>query len=181
MGAKLAGDKNDFLDVILIFCNRLSGTARKPLSGAPSTQQESKMRMRVTLVLGALVVAAATYSAQLIEIIHDPLNWLTADMEVKRGFHRMDETVGGTANIILLAKPTSERGLRDLDFMKRLETLEQRILDYQHEGWSAPLVTSSVSVLDIIRETNQALHGGDKAILPPARYQARFAGYFVFV
>ncbi len=163
LGAKPAGDRLDFLDVALVFCNRLSGTARKPLSGAPSTPAESKARMHITLVLGVLVVAAATYSAQLIEISHDPLNWLTDDMEVKRGFHRMDETVGGTANIVLLAKPKSERGLRYLDFMKRLESLEQRILKYQHEGWSKPLVTSSVSVLDIIRETNQALHGGDQA------------------
>lgn len=162
LGAKDPSERSDFLDAVLVFCNRLSGTSRKPLSGAVSTPKESSTRLRITLVLGGLVVAGSVYSAQLIQISHDPLNWLTDDMEVKRGFNRMDKTVGGTANIVLLATPTSKSGLRDLDFMKRLETLEQRILGYEHAGRSTPLVTSAVSVLDIIRETNQALHGGDK-------------------
>ena len=75
----------------------------------------------------------------------------------------MDATIGGTAQIMLLLDPVSDKGLRDLDFIKRLEEIEKRILAYQHPGWDEPLVTSAISVLDIIRETNQALHGGDPA------------------
>ncbi|MEE2959184.1 MAG: efflux RND transporter permease subunit [Myxococcota bacterium] len=161
LGARDSQRGFDFLDGLLVFCNRLSGTLRRPFGGGACFRRDANRRLKVTLVMGSLVVAASSYSAQFIKVSHDPLSWLSDDLEVKAGFQTIDTNLGGTAPILLMVTPKSKRGLRNLDFIKRLEVLEERILSYKHEGWTKPLVTNSSGILDIIRETNQALHGGD--------------------
>lgn len=165
-----------FLPIVLSF-NRHSLLGAKEVQGGDrldralwrltglTTARAGNMTPRRTAAalatLGA-IIALSCYGMSQLVVSHNPLAWLPADNSIKRVFDEVDAEVGGTATVQLLIDTTTELGIKDLGFLRGLEQLEQHIATYR-DPRMGKVTGKSVSVLDIVRETNKQLHGGDPA------------------
>ena len=114
------------------------------------------------VINAAVLLTVALWGMSQLGVSHDPLSWLPDDVPLKQVFKEVDKSVGGTATMQLFIDVKSERGVRDLEFLKGLEAIDAHIKTYVNPRFGK-IVTGSISVLDIVKETNKSLHGGDEA------------------
>ncbi|MCA9545917.1 MAG: MMPL family transporter [Myxococcales bacterium] len=156
LGAKAHGGE-DFIDRFLHVCRDLSGvrgdTGRGPLP------PEAKRRVRTTLAVGAALLVVALAGTSQLRVWHNPLAWMPEGNGARAGLDAVDQHIGGTANVQLLIDGTPEKGMKDLALLKGLAQLEAHIRQYA-DAEVGPIVGNSFSLLNVIKETWQALHGG---------------------
>ncbi|MGM0578452.1 MAG: efflux RND transporter permease subunit [Myxococcota bacterium] len=155
LGAREHGHP-DRIDRFLDACAAISGRGIY----APPDEPVHHGRRRATLLGAALLAAAAVYGASLLDVWHNPLSWVPEDDPTKVAFEMTDRNLSGAASVQLLIRAGGERGMRDLELLRGLEDLEQHVRDYEDPAVE-DVVGTSVSLLDVVKETNQALHGGD--------------------
>lgn len=158
--------ENDWIDRVLAWASRLSGRETgAPLTGARA--EGVRARSRRVLVVAVGLTALAVYGGSLLRVWHNPVSWVPDDVPAKIAFNELDAHAGGTATIQLLIRAKGPHGVKDLELLRGLEKLEGYIRAYRHAdvrtGEVRPVVGGSVSLLDVARETNRALHGGDPA------------------
>ena len=147
LGAR--GDQQpDGLDRALRWLDSLSNTVRR--------------RNTVLVACLALLGVAVVGMGQL-RVWHNPLAWVPNENETKQAFDSMDAELGGTANVALYLKANDDRGMKNLALMRGLEKLQTHIDAYMDPRDGRPIVGSFISLLDIIKETNQALHSDNPA------------------
>ncbi|MEZ4269595.1 MAG: MMPL family transporter [Myxococcota bacterium] len=147
--------KPDRIDALIRFCSALSG---RPYD-SPLTTPSSPRRRRAVLAAAALIVAISALGISQLRVWHDALSWVPPDNPTRQAFEAVDTHLGGVATIQLLIEPTSPLGAKDLAFLRGLDALEAHIGTYQH-ATIPNVVGSIVSVLDVVKETRRALHGG---------------------
>ena len=87
-------------------------------------------------------------------------NWLDdfSDSEpIKQTTMRVDEVMGGTTNIIYLFDAGVEDGIKEPEVLREMERV-QALLESGSEA-----VRKTYSLVDILKDLNQAFHGGDPA------------------
>ncbi len=152
--------EKDLLDRFLWGCLALSGDPEDDGRGAEHPRARS--RRRRTLLGGLLVVGAAGFGTTLLHVYHNPFAWIPDGTPIKTAFETMDEEIGGTSNVQLLITGTTERGLKDKALLEGLDALRDHIQGFEHPV-VGKMVGNAISVLEIVKETNRALHGGDQA------------------
>ncbi len=159
MGLKPSTGQPDLLDRVLARC-QLGSLGRRG-------------RSRI-LLISALVVVCALFGMNKLRVHHDPMAWLPEGMPVKTAFQELNEHVGGAASVELLIETRNGATLKDAAVLKSLAELESYIKTYDDPRFPHP-VDNVTSVLDVVRETNRALHGGDHAayVLPDDPQAAR--------
>ncbi len=177
LGAREHGTQ-DFLDRFLDRCMKASGdlddAGRGPASG-PAVR-----RRRITLLAGGMVVGLAIFGTSLLRVYHNPLSWMPDDEPVKQSIQILDDQVGGTANVQLLIDGHSERGVKDLRLLNGLEALANHIAAYR-DARVGPVVGNALSIVDVVKETNRALHEGQQAYYAlPDDQRAVSDAFFMF-
>jgi hypothetical protein len=112
---------------------------------------------KAILVVSALVFAVS--GAGLARIVVDS-NWLndfSDRIPLKATTLKVDEVMGGVTNIIYLFDSGEAEGIKEPSVLREMERV-QEIADQQ--DW---LVRKSYSIVDILKDLNQAFHGGDPA------------------
>jgi len=150
-GARPAGDQ-DRVDRFLDMCNSLS----RAVGVGPGRYRRRNRTVAVALVLSI----GAVYSASHLRVWHNPLAWLPVDAPIKKAFDVVDEHLGGTATIHLLVDTPRVDGVKDLELIQGMASLEEAIKAYEHPQHGGQLVGNSFSVVDVIAQPNQALLGG---------------------
>ena len=143
LGVSESGEK-DFIDHFVGFCSMLS-----------------KRYRRGTLLVALTLTVIAGVGISKVRVWHDPLSWIPSTDPTKATFAIVDEQLGGSSNVQLLIETKS--GIKDLALIEGMAKLEEYVLAFEHPGEYAEIVGGVTSVLDFIRETNRALHGGDQA------------------
>ncbi|MDP6942907.1 MAG: efflux RND transporter permease subunit, partial [Myxococcota bacterium] len=138
-----AAKEGDFIDRFVGFCSALS-----------------KGHRRRTLMAAVLLTITAGVGISQIKVWHDPLAWIPKEDNTKETFKIVDDQLGGSSNIQLLIE--TRKGIKDLALIEGLAKLEAHVLAFEHPGPYEEVVGGVQSVLDFIRETNRALHGGDQ-------------------
>ena len=111
---------------------------------------------------GILVAFAAVFLvsfAGMFQVIADS-NWLddfSEDMPLKRVISHVDEVMGGATNIIYLFDSGEPDGIKEPAVLREMERIQE--LAAQHPEF----VRKSYSLVDILKDLNQAFHGGDPA------------------
>ena len=166
-GAKPKGEA-DFLDRFINRC--LSASIAPEDSGTGAELASSARRRRRTLVVGTVLLVAAIAGMSTLRVYHNPFAWIPDDKPIKIAFEMMDDEVGGTSNVVLLIEGSDDHGVRDRRLLVGLEKLREHIQSYTHPEVGV-LVGNALSVVDIVKETNRALHGGDEGAyqLPAAQ------------
>ncbi|MEM7408721.1 MAG: MMPL family transporter [Myxococcota bacterium] len=116
-------------------------------------------RASVLVGTGALL-AFSLVGAQYLFMSHDPMDWLPASDATRKGTLLMNDRLGGVNTLeVVVSYPESE-AIKRPDVLERLEGFEA----YADEYRSGPLkIAQSISILDVLRETHQALHANDPA------------------
>ncbi|HAN31632.1 MAG TPA: hypothetical protein DCQ06_08560 [Myxococcales bacterium] len=157
LGAQGAGG-SDALDRFLDVTRRFSfDEGVEP--GAPLGRKTPR-RIRALLLVVAIFVLAGGMTSML-QVFHHPITWIPEDRAVRLTFEELDEEVGGTANVQLLFEAKEGRTIKDLQLLKGMERLDAHIRSYINPKDNSLLVGNTVSLLDVIKETNQALHDDD--------------------
>ncbi len=155
------------VDRFLALCAGLSGTGDKS--------------RRTTLLVSAVLSAAAAFGASTLYVWHDPLVWIPEEQPIKQAFSATDEHLSGTANVQLLIEGTTDRGVKDLRLQQGMVDLAAHIRAYENPTTGEAIVGNARGVADMLREINRALHGGgsDEYALPDR--QEVVDNYFVLV
>jgi uncharacterized protein len=143
LGVKVS-DEPDLIDRFVAGCSRIS-----------------KRYRRGTLVTALLFAIIAGIGISQIRVWHDPLSWIPSSDNTKETFNVVDRELGGSSNVQLLIE--TPNGIKDIALIQGLARLEAHILAFEHPGPYEGVVGGVTSVLDFVRETNRALHGGDQA------------------
>ena len=157
LGAKGAGG-SDRLDKMLDHARGFSadvGAASGGIRNAP--RRRRALLIAIALGLGSLVGMAG------LRVYHNPLSWIPEKFEVRRAFDLIDAHVGGTANVQLLITAKEGKTVKDIELMRGLEKLVEHIRAWRAPDGEQALVGNAISLLDVIKETNRALHNGDPA------------------
>jgi len=148
------GSDGDLVDRFLALCNGLST--------GPDAATSRRRRGR-TLAVGVLMCILAGVGISRLGVAHAPISWLPDDDALKQAFTTIDREIGGTANIQLLIDATGEHGIADIELLRGLEALEKHVHAYRDPKGRGEVVGHSMSLLDVVKETNRALHDGDDA------------------
>lgn len=157
----LKGDgQRDRLDGFLDWCNSRSGFLSDRGYG-PAPKGFTQRRNR-TLLAGVVLVIIAGIGVSQLRVWHNPLAWMPEDEPTRTNIMTMDQHIGGTNNLQLLIDGTAEKGIKDEALLRGLEKLQAHIMAYQDPD-VGQVVGNSVSILEVVKETSRALHGGDQA------------------
>ncbi len=105
--------------------------------------------------LAALLIAVSTVGALGIRFEMDPMTWLPASHPQRLATYWIDDRLGGTTSLEVVIDTGVENGLYEPATLRRVEALESRVRAYRDEGVR---LGRTLSVLDIARETHQALN-----------------------
>jgi hypothetical protein len=148
---------NRFLDFLTRLSDDGPANAEHGLSLRRTPRRTRTLLAMVALACVSLAAASTLY------VYHNPLSWIPPDYTIRQAFDQVDKHIGGTATAHIVVDTRRPEGIKNLDLLKRLEKLEGHIAAYDPPSLDAKLVGNSMSVLDVIRETNRALHDGDPA------------------
>ena len=155
---RVAPSRRDFIDRFLNFCIASSGLADDDGYGVEPPL--ARRRRRRLLVINVILVVVMLVAALQLKVWHNPLSWIPEEQPIRKAFDALDEHVGGTANVQLLVRGKAGSGLgtgmRDLELLKALEHIESDITAYEHPEMGQ-IVGSSVSILNVVKESHQAL------------------------
>ncbi|CAM2063745.1 MMPL family transporter [Sulfidibacter corallicola] len=118
----------------------------------------TRLHWGFTLMVALFVVFG--YGLSKLQVWHNPMAWIPADQPIRQGFDKIETNLSGTGEIELLVEAGAQADLRDLELLRRLDTLEAHLKKWPHPENGAPLVRSAVSPLNILRETHATFHGG---------------------
>ncbi len=107
----------------------------------------------VSLILFVVAVAGITQ----LQFKHDVMKWLPADLPARVATEHIDRDLHGTISVEVLVDSGKEEGLYDPQLIAALAKLQDE-LEIVGEGDAALQAGKRISVVDVLRETNQALN-----------------------
>ena len=150
LASKRGDGRSDWIDVILRGCN----LASRPGTGVSGPNYRSR---NVTLAIGMVLMVATLLGMSQIQVRHDPLEWMPADSPVRVAFDKVDEHIGGSANIDLMISEKPDHAMKSTEVIMSLSALEDHIRAYEDPSRGS-IVGSVNSLVDVVKETNRAIH-----------------------
>lgn len=115
------------------------------------------IRARVPLIAGfTLVCLVSVGLASRNTVNSDPFKYFREGFPLRVANEFIEANVGGARGVDIVIDAGSEEGIKDPAFLARVEEF-QRWLD------ALPNVTRTVSIIDVLKQTNRSLHGDDPA------------------
>jgi hydrophobe/amphiphile efflux-3 (HAE3) family protein len=116
----------------------------------------------------SLIVAASLYGASQLHFSHAPHKWFAEEDPLRIGLTMANRELEGAFSLEVTVDTESENGLHDPDILNRLERM-QVAAEAMSDG--AASVGKAISIVDVVKETNQALNGNDSAhyVIPQNR------------
>jgi len=111
------------------------------------------------LVVSAILVSMALYSASKIELTHNPLTWFQPDNYNRVSTETIDKNMNGTVTIEVTIDTKQTNGWNDPERLEKLNALSAKLETYVDKHTHIGKV---VSLATIVKETNRALHSNDE-------------------
>lgn len=112
---------------------------------------------RRIVALSALLAGVALWQASQLHFSHHPLKWLPDDWPIRQATDVIDTRLSGSMNLEVLLDSGELDGWRNAERMQQVERLTDRLANADFSITPRKIQ----SVTDMVREINQALHGGD--------------------
>ena len=87
----------------------------------------------------------------LVEVESNTIKMFSKDLPVRRAFDYVDSHMGGSMSVEIMVDTGKKDGVKDVAFLRQLESLQYYINKH-------PLSMKTISVLDLLKKMNQALH-----------------------
>jgi hypothetical protein len=112
-------------------------------------------RPRFVLVVAAFLVVLAALGVRSVRFSDDSLEWLFEDDPMRIGVEETNAAMRGIQSLEVLIDTGEENGIHEPELLRSLE----RAAEYASSFQSGPVVVgSTLSILDILRETHRALN-----------------------
>jgi hydrophobe/amphiphile efflux-3 (HAE3) family protein len=115
-------------------------------------------KSKAILVVSAIIIAVSVTLATKLEFSHNALKWLPQDYEARKATELIDKELRGTVSIELLIDTAKENGLHEPDILNKIDNLQKYLMSLKSDEY---YVGKAWSIVEIIKETNQALHNND--------------------
>jgi len=115
---------------------------------------------KIIVVSGAVLFVAATAVASQIKFSHYPLAWLPEDNETLQGIKNYEQRMGSTISFEILLDTGKDRGVINAPLLQTLDNIQQEIVTWESPAWR---IVKAISVVNVIKESNRALHDNDEA------------------
>lgn len=117
---------------------------------------------RLVLATAFLVLLVCAAGISQIRFSHNTLKWLPETAAIRMDTEYLDRHLKGTVSMEVIIDTQKENGLYDPALLRRMDAVSQEIQDLSTDRVATG---KAWSLVEIIKETNQALHGND-----PSRY-----------
>lgn len=105
------------------------------------------------IAVSILLVGASVYIALKSDVNSDPYNFFTENVPLKIANDTMERELGGSMGAELAIDSGVEDGVKDPEFLKKVEKLQAWLLEHGY-------IKKVVSILDIIKGMNRSLNSG---------------------
>lgn len=117
------------------------------------------IRFPLPIVLVACtLLALGLASASQLQFSHDMKQWFSPTHPIIKATNFIEEHIGGTVPVEIMLVAGADSALQEPALLTKLERLQNELVAYDNNGVTVGKV---LSVTDIIKETNQALHNND--------------------
>ena len=117
-------------------------------------------RHKLVLILSGILFVVGILGAAQVRFSHEPYKWMPESMSVRQAGDFLDQKMGGASMVEVVVDTGKENGLYEPHIIKGLERLKYDVEEI-HDG---PLtIGKTLSVVDIIKETNRALNENQEA------------------
>ncbi|MBI4457117.1 MAG: MMPL family transporter [Acidobacteria bacterium] len=116
--------------------------------------QLSLRRSKTVVLLSTVLVVLSVAGIARIRINNNMIRWFKEHSAVRTADRALNESMGGTAPLYLVATATQQDAMKDPAVLRGLEDLQQFL-----EG--KPLVGKTLSVADYVKRINRVLHKDD--------------------
>ncbi len=110
---------------------------------------------KAVLLLATVLLIVSLLGLARIRINNNMIHWFRTNSAVRTADRVLNENLGGTATLYLVASSTQSEGIKDPTALRGLRSL-QRFLE------SKPLVGKTLSIADYLKRVNRILHGDDR-------------------
>jgi hypothetical protein len=119
-----------------------------------------------------LLAVACVISTFQLKASNNPIYYLAPENAFRVSFLYLDEHMKTSTSLELFIDAGEENALYEPEVMNRLDALGQYFMNFEHEGYR---FTRTTSVVDIAKETHQALNANDPASYQIAQERAMLA------
>lgn len=117
-------------------------------------------RARLVLLISGALIAVSLVGAAQLNFSHLPFNWLPLSEPARAATDFVDDRLKGASVVEVIVDTKRENGLYDPKIMKGLDDLGREIEALKTRYYS---VGKTMSLADILKESNRALHANDSA------------------
>lgn len=159
-----------FLSVLLLPCLiALFPIKRRPLKQDTHGKMESFLQWcgrfstsnaKAIVVASVILLVGGAYTASNIKFTHYPMDWLPADDPYTSALREFEERMGSTTSIEVLLDTGKDRGVLNSGFLQAVDRVQQEVVNWDTDNYE---FSKAISVTNIIKETNRALHDNDEA------------------
>lgn len=114
---------------------------------------------KIVCIWGSLVIVTFVLATQM-RFSHNTLNWFKKEDPTRVNMELLDQVMEGSIFLELIFDTGKPNGVKDPDFLKRLEKIQNYAANQPHAGL---VIHKASSVVDVVKEINQALHNNDPA------------------
>ena len=107
------------------------------------------------VIVGLAIMAVGLVSLLNIQFKHDPLTWMPEEWEVRKATALVDERMGGSTTVEIVVDTGKENGLYEPSIMNKIQMMHDQAVGLKYGEHE---VSKVVSVVDILKESNRALH-----------------------
>ncbi|MBI3670802.1 MAG: MMPL family transporter, partial [Acidobacteria bacterium] len=134
--------------------SREHGQASLSAAGLEKIGRLSLRWNKAVVLLGAVLVVVSIMGVARIRINNNMISWFREKSAVRTADRMLNENLGGTATLYLVASAGHEDVMKDPAVLRSLQDL-QRYLE------SKPLVGKTLSMADYVKRVNRIFHGDD--------------------
>ncbi len=132
---------------------RRTGRAMAVVEGLPGFVRRRGVAI---LVVAGVVTAVAGVGIARLKVESNAIEFFRKSDPMRQITEYIQDKVGGVGNLEVVVKAKEPGGIRDPEVLRAMDALETHLR-------SIGIVTDAFSVVDYLKEINQAMHGGDPA------------------
>lgn len=113
---------------------------------------------RIITITTILILISLSVASQL-RFSHKPIIWFDKDHQVRMATNMIDENMKGSVTLEIVVDTKQENGLYEPEILNAIDHFSQDILTIKNDKY---FVGKTLSVVDILKETNKALNENKK-------------------
>jgi len=114
---------------------------------------------KLIISVSAIIIFTSLIIVSNIKFSHNPMNWLDKKTEVRIATDLANKDFKGSATVEIIVDTKQENGLYNPKILKEIESFSNDLLTIQNDKY---YIGKTLSIVDILKETNKALHGNDE-------------------